>query len=84
MVICSGRSGRHVTAIAQKLAERLKEAFGINVRSEGEETAEWVLVDAGDVIVHVFQPDVRAFYQLEKIWLPVDQIVSPPKGQIAG
>ena len=70
MVICSGRSARQVGAIAEKLVERLKEAFGRGARVEGKETGDWVLVDAGDVIVHVFRPEVREFYQLEKMWLP--------------
>ena len=70
MVICSGRSTRQVAAIAEKLSERLKEQFGIFSKLEGKETADWVLVDSGDVIVHVFRPEVREFYQLEKMWLP--------------
>lgn len=70
MVICSGRSTRQVAAIAEKLSERLKTAFGINAKMEGKETADWVLLDAGDVIVHVFRPEVREFYQLEKMWQP--------------
>ncbi len=71
MVIASGRSTRQVAAIAEKLAERVKRDFGIIARMEGRETADWVLIDAGDVIVHVFRPEVRDFYQLEKIWMPV-------------
>lgn len=70
MVICSGRSSRQVAAISEKLAERLKEAFRIHVKMEGKETGDWVLIDSGDVIVHVFRPEVREFYQLEKMWLP--------------
>ncbi|WP_416348445.1 ribosome silencing factor [Gemmobacter sp.] len=70
MVICSGRSSRQVAAIAEKLSERLKERFGVIAKMEGKETADWVLVDSGDVIVHVFRPEVREFYQLEKMWLP--------------
>ena len=70
MVICSGRSSRQVAAISEKLSERLKQAFGIVSRMEGKETGDWVLIDAGDVIVHVFRPEVREFYQLEKMWLP--------------
>jgi ribosome-associated protein len=71
MVIASGRSTRQVAAIAEKLADRVKRDFGIIARMEGRETADWVLIDAGDVIVHVFRPEVRDFYQLEKIWMPV-------------
>jgi ribosome-associated protein len=70
MVICSGRSTRQVSAIAEKLLDRLKEAFGLSARVEGKETGDWVLIDAGDVIVHVFRPEVREFYQLEKMWQP--------------
>ena len=70
MVICSGRSSRQVVAISEKLADRLKQGFRLNVKMEGKDTGDWVLIDAGDVIVHVFRPEVREFYQLEKIWLP--------------
>ncbi|MBL9074303.1 MAG: ribosome silencing factor [Tabrizicola sp.] len=70
MVICSGRSSRQVAAISEKLADRLKQELRISVRMEGKETGDWVLIDAGDVIVHVFRPEVREFYQLEKMWLP--------------
>lgn len=70
MVICSGRSSRQVASISEKLADRLKQEMRISVRMEGKETGDWVLIDAGDVIVHVFRPEVRDFYQLEKMWLP--------------
>ena len=70
MVICSGRSSRQVAAISEKLAQRLKDAFGIVCKLEGKETGDWVLIDSADVIVHVFRPEVREFYQLEKMWLP--------------
>lgn len=70
MVIATGRSTRQVSAISDKLAERLKERFGLSVRTEGKETGDWVLIDTGDVVVHVFRPEVREFYQLEKMWLP--------------
>lgn len=70
MVICSGRSSRQVAAIAEKLAERLKQAFGISVKMEGKDAGDWVLIDTLDVIVHVFRPEVRDFYQLEKMWQP--------------
>lgn len=68
MVICSGRSTRQVAAISEKLAEKLKETFRFTAKMEGRETGDWVLIDAGDVVVHVFRPEVREFYQLEKIW----------------
>ena len=69
MVVASGRSSRQVQSIAEKLVQRLKEAFGIAPRVEGQSTGDWVLIDAGDVVVHVFRPEVREFYQLEKMWL---------------
>ncbi|PQO24594.1 ribosome silencing factor [Rhodobacteraceae bacterium WD3A24] len=68
MVVCSGRSARQVTSIAEKLADRLKLRFHFTPRMEGRESGDWVLIDAGDVIVHVFRPEVREFYQLEKMW----------------
>jgi ribosome-associated protein len=68
MVIASGRANRHVAAIADQLVDKLK-AFGQkDVRVEGLETSDWVLVDAGNVIVHIFRPEVRSFYNLEKLW----------------
>jgi ribosome-associated protein len=70
MVICSGRSSRQVASISEKLADRLKQAFYISAKMEGKETGDWVLIDSGDVIIHVFRPEVREFYQLEKMWLP--------------
>ncbi len=70
MVICSGRSSRQVGAIAEKLMERLKQEFGRTCRIEGKEQGDWVLIDASDVVVHVFRPEVREFYQLEKMWMP--------------
>ncbi|MCR8549443.1 ribosome silencing factor [Salipiger sp. P9] len=71
MVICSGRSSRQVVAIAEKLVEDLKHELGVLSKSEGQETGDWVLIDTGDVIVHVFRPEVREFYQLEKMWMPL-------------
>ena len=70
MVICSGRSSRQVAAISEKLVDRLKQEMQLLCKIEGKETGDWVLIDAGDVIVHVFRPEVREFYQLEKMWLP--------------
>lgn len=68
MVIASGRSSRQVGALAEKLQDRLK-AHGYNdVRIEGREQCNWVIVDAGDVIIHLFRPEVRAFYNLEGMW----------------
>jgi ribosome-associated protein len=78
MVICSGRSSRQVAAISEKLADRLKQGFGISAKMEGKETGDWVLIDTGDVVVHVFRPEVREFYQLEKMWLPAGQAAARP------
>ncbi|WP_240989449.1 ribosome silencing factor [Salipiger mangrovisoli] len=78
MVICSGRSSRQVASIAQKLAEDLKHELGVLCKTEGEETGDWVLIDAGDVIVHVFRPEVRDFYQLEKMWMPLGKVTQSP------
>ena len=68
MVIASGRSTRQVTAMAEKLAERIKHAGFGSSRIEGLPAADWVLVDAGDVIIHLFRPEVRSFYNLERMW----------------
>ena len=68
MVIASGRSTRQVAAMAQKLSERIKRELGRSVRIEGLPVADWVLIDADDVIVHLFRPEVRSFYNLERMW----------------
>ncbi|WP_247658547.1 ribosome silencing factor [Aquabacter sp. L1I39] len=68
MVIASGRSQRHVGAVADHLIEGLKAKGVRNVRVEGQPACDWVLIDAGDVIIHVFQPEVRSFYNIEKMW----------------
>ncbi len=68
MVIASGRSTRQVASMATKLADRLKQGHGKLVRIEGLPTADWVLIDADDVIVHLFRPEVRTFYNLERMW----------------
>ena len=68
MVIASGRSTRQVAAMAQKLAEVVKQAGHGPVRIEGLPAADWVLIDAGDVVVHLFRPEVRTFYNLERMW----------------
>ncbi len=67
MVVASGRSNRHVAAIADHLSEELKKA-GMRCRSEGLQQGDWVLIDAMDVIIHVFRPEIRTFYSLEKMW----------------
>jgi ribosome-associated protein len=68
MVIASGRSTRQVASMAQKLTERIKRELGRNVRVEGLPVADWVLLDADYVIVHLFRPEVRSFYNLERMW----------------
>ena len=70
MVVTSGRSNRHVGAVADHLLEDLDKAGAPDVRVEGMPHCDWVLIDAGDVIVHIFRPEVRAFYNLEKMWAP--------------
>jgi ribosome-associated protein len=76
MVICTGRSSRQVAAIAEKLTDRLKTTFGRLAKTEGKGQGDWVLIDTGDVIVHVFRPEVREFYQLEKMWMSPAQAVT--------
>lgn len=68
MVVASGKSTRQVASMAQKLAEKIKAEFGRSSRIEGLPNADWVLIDAGDVIVHLFRPEVRSFYNLERMW----------------
>lgn len=70
MIVATGRSDRHVGAVAERVLVALKDAGYTKVRSEGMQTCEWVLIDAGDVIVHVFKPEARAFYNLERLWGP--------------
>ena len=74
MIVASGRSHRHVGAIADHLMRAIKEAGNGKARVEGLPHCDWVLIDAGDVIVHLFRPEVRQFYNLEKIWS-----VEPPR-----
>jgi ribosome-associated protein len=68
MVIASGRSTRQVASMAAKLADKIKAETGRAPRIEGLPTADWVLIDAGDIIVHLFRPEVRSFYNLERMW----------------
>jgi ribosome-associated protein len=68
MVVASGRSTRQVASMAVKLADKIKAEFGRTPRVEGLPTADWVLIDAGDVIIHLFRPEVRSFYNLERMW----------------
>lgn len=77
MVVASGRSQRHVGAVADHLLRRLKEAGFGTAQVEGMKQGDWVLIDGGDVVVHVFRPEVRDFYKLEKMWsadIPADQL----------
>ncbi len=78
MVVASGRSTRHVAALSENLVDRLKHEAGIFSRVEGKEAADWVLIDTGDVIVHIFRPEVREFYQLEKMWLTTPDKTARP------
>ena len=78
MVVTSGRSQRHVGSIADRVLKDLARAGVPDARVEGMRYCDWVLIDAGDVIVHVFRPDVRAFYNLEKMWAS-----APPQGRRA-
>ena len=74
MIIASGRSGRHVHTLANRVSEMLKEAELYYIPPEGVENCDWVVVDAGDIVVHLFRPEVREMYNLEKMWniaLPV-------------
>lgn len=83
MIIASGRSTRQVAAMAQKLSERIKQDLGRPVRIEGLPAADWVLVDAGDVVVHLFRPEVRSFYNLERMWAVADAGHLNPKQRSA-
>ncbi|SVC35439.1 uncharacterized protein METZ01_LOCUS288293 [marine metagenome] len=77
MIIASGRSARHVTAIADNIIVRLKEVDVDKVSVEGRQQADWILLDVGDVILHLFRPEIRAFYNLEKMWaVPLPENVS--------
>ena len=68
MIIASGTSSRHVNALAAKLKDRLQEQGIKNIRIEGQEQSDWVVMDAGDIVVHLFRHEVREFYNLEKMW----------------
>jgi len=68
MIVASGRSNRHVNALADYVQTDLKDAGMSKMGVEGQDACDWVLIDAGDVIVHIFRPEVREFYNIEKIW----------------
>ena len=80
MVIASGRSTRQVASMAQKISDRIKKELGRNVRIEGLPVADWVLIDADDVIVHLFRPEVRTFYNLERMWAFEESNAAPAGG----
>ena len=82
MIIAEGRSTRQVASMAQKLAERIKQAGG-EARIEGLVNADWVLIDAGDVIVHIFRPEVRSFYNLERMWAVGEEDADTPEAETA-
>ena len=81
MVIASGRSTRQVASMATKLADKIKTETGRAVRIEGLPTADWVLIDAGDIIIHLFRPEVRSFYNLERMWNFGDAPAAPIAAQ---
>ena len=79
MIVTSGRSDRHVSAISEQLQSALKNCGKGRVRVEGQQAADWVLLDTGDIIVHIFRPEVRDFYNLEKMWttkVPEDRLAA--------
>ncbi len=81
MVVATGRTDRHVGAIAEQLREKIKSFGDTSVRVEGLTACDWVLIDTGDIIVHVFRPEVREFYNLEKMWkaeIPPDASAGDP------
>ncbi len=83
LVVATGRSARHVTAVAENLARRLKEwGYGTS-RVEGLPQGDWVLIDAGDVVVHVFRAEVRAYYDLEGMWSVEDTAKHPRSSELA-
>ncbi|MBK6334559.1 MAG: ribosome silencing factor [Betaproteobacteria bacterium] len=70
LIVASAESNRQVKALANHVRDKLKDAGATIIGVEGEETGEWVLVDAGDIVVHIMQPAVRAYYNLEELWTP--------------
>jgi ribosome-associated protein len=74
MIICTGRSTRHVKALAESIAIKAKEQGNTHVRTEGDKENEWILVDLGDVVVHVMLASTRSFYRLEDLWEPIKEL----------
>ena len=83
MVIASGQSTRQVSAMADHISRKLKKTGARGVATEGQTNNDWVLIDAGDVIVHLFRPEVRVFYNLEKLWSQTTLEANSPTIQIA-
>ena len=74
MIICTGRSTRHVKALAESVAVKAKELGASHVRTEGDKDNEWILVDLGDVVVHLMVATTRSFYRLEDLWEPIKEL----------
>lgn len=81
MIIATGRSARHVSALAEIIGQYTAKEHGKKARYEGKAAGDWVLADAGDVIVHLFRPEVRSFYNIEKIWLTPEE--APKKRKVS-
>ena len=79
MVIASGRSSRQLAAMSEHLVSKLKQDHGRQSKVEGKAAGDWVLIDTGDIIVHIFRPEVREFYQLDKMWLSPTEAFSAPE-----